>query len=381
MIKMKKPPMGLNGGFLFATRGYFSAFNNYNSNRFDQQSKLVRVSNKNPCKICGKSSWCSYTQDGELALCMHEQSGSTKTAKNGAYIHVLNPKFGERVSALSATSISKYGNSGKSTIAVYRADADITNEVYTFLLNELELTEQHADKLLNERGLGDTTIATKLYASVPPVWVLADLMKKVRERFGDNLKGIAGFYKDENGIWQFNKPQSGFFVPYRDEKGRIQALQVRRDVYQKNDKYIWLSTNPENEKFKEGTSSGAPLHFVLPDLVKETGEIIITEGALKADCISEFTGKSVVALAGVTCANFEELPANLKKALPELQKVLIAYDADFVLKKQVRNALIKMNRALKDFGYKGGVLQWDLVHGKGLDDLLLAEKQEVENER
>ena len=102
---------------------------------------------------------------------------------------------------------------------------------------------------------------------------------------------------------------------------------------------------------------------------------------MKADCISEFTGKSVVALAGVTCANFEELPANLKKALPNLQKVTIAYDADFVEKEQVRAALIKISRAMKEFGYEGGVLQWNLVEGKGLDDLLLTEKREVENER
>lgn len=381
MITMNKPPVGQKGGFLYATRHKFNINNNdYNSNRFERQSKIIRVTQKNPCKICGKPSWCSYTQNGELALCMRELSGSTKTARNGAFIHVLNPQHGERVSALSATSISKFGNSGKPTAVVYRADADRTNEVYTFFLDELELTEQHANKLLNERGLSDTTIAAKLYASVPPAWVLADLMKKVRERFGDNLKGVAGFYKDENGIWQFNKPQSGFFVPCRDEKGRIQAMMVRQDITGKN-KYIWVSTNPDKEKFKEGTSSGAPLHFVLPDLVKETGEIIITEGALKADCISEFTGKSVVALAGVTCANFEELPANLQKALPELQKVLIAYDADFIKNDAVRTALVKLNRSLKRFGYEVSVLQWDLTHGKGLDDLLLNDSREVENER
>jgi hypothetical protein len=378
---MNKPPVGKHGGFLYATRHNFSsAFNNYNSNGFDRQSKLVRVTSAKPCRICGRKKYCSYTEDGTLVLCTKTSAGSIKIAENGSFIHVLNPQHGKRVSAYSATSISKCGNSGKSTAAVYRADADRTNEVYTFFLNKLELIEQHADNLLYKRGLSDTTIAAKLYASVPSDLDLADLMKKVREKFGDNLKGVAGFYKDGNGIWQFNKPQSGFFVPYRDEKGRIQAMMVRQNITGKN-KYIWVSTNPDNEKFKNGTSSGAPLHFVLPDLVKETGEIIITEGALKADCISEFTGKSVVALAGVTCANFQELPANLKKALPELQKVLIAYDADFVKNDHVRVALVKLNRSLKRFGYEVSVLQWDLAHGKGLDDLLLNDNREVENER
>ncbi len=314
-------------------------------------------------------------------MCMRVSAGSVKTAANNAYIHVLNPQDRSKVSATSASSIRNSGNSGKLKSENHRADADRTNEVYTFVLDGLELTEQHAESLLNKRGLSDMTIAAKLYASVPSVSKLSELMEQVREEFGDNLKGVAGFYKDEDGIWQFNKPQNGFFIPYRDEKGRIQALQVRRDNAEEN-KYIWLSTNPDNnEKFKDGASSGAPLHFVLPDLVKDTGEILITEGALKADCISEFTGKSVVALAGVTCANFEELPANLKKALPALQKVVIAYDADFSVNNQVKRALLKMNRALKDFGYRGGVLQWELAQGKGLDDLLLAEKREVENER
>ena len=266
MIRTKKPQAGKLDGFLYATRHKFlHTFNNYNSSRFREQSKLLRVNKRKPCVICGKSKWCSYSEDGNIALCMNNSAGSAKAAKNGAYVHILNPQDESKVSAYSAIAISRSGNSGKSKPAVFHADADRKNEIYTFLLDALELTERHGDGLLNERGLCDTTIAYKLYASVPPTSVLAELMTRIREMFGERLKGVAGFYKNENGIWQFNKPPEGFFVPYRDERGRIQALQVRLDYYIENNKYIWLSTNPDNEKFKDGASSGAPLHYVLPN--------------------------------------------------------------------------------------------------------------------
>ncbi len=164
MIKTKTPPVRQHGGFLFAARHSFSSgFNNYNSSRFEPQSKLLRVTKRKPCGICGKPRWCSYSDDGNIALCMNISAGSTKTARNGAYIHVLNPQDTRKVSAHSASAISKSGNIGKSNPDVFRADAERINEVYTFVLSSLELTVQHADSLLNERGLCDTTIAYKLW--------------------------------------------------------------------------------------------------------------------------------------------------------------------------------------------------------------------------
>ena len=55
------------------------------------KSRLVRVSKKNVCRICGKPNWCSATEDGGLALCMRVSAGSLRQAQNGAYIHILRP--------------------------------------------------------------------------------------------------------------------------------------------------------------------------------------------------------------------------------------------------------------------------------------------------
>jgi hypothetical protein len=378
MIKTTKPPMAIYGGNANTFTNSFFSFYKYNATYSDSQSGFVRVSKKNPCQICGKPDYCTYTKDGNLALCMRVSAGSIKTAKNNAFIHVLNAQPNHKeVSAHSAQPIKKSGNSGKSESE--DSHADHLNQVYTFLLEEcLTLNGNHAEQLRVKRDLSDTTIAAKLYASVPTKSGLQSVNQKMREKFGDQLKGVAGFYKDEwERIWKIQLASGGgFFVPYRNEKGLISGLQIRND--DESTKYIWFSTNPEY--FNEGTSSGAPLHFTLPDLVKETGEIVITEGALKADCFSERTGKPCVALAGVTGVNFENLSSRIKKVFPELQKVIIAYDADWKQNDSVRKALIRLSRSLKRSGFEVVIWDWDIKFGKGIDDLAANEIREVENE-
>lgn len=47
-----------------------------------------RVTKQNPCVICEKADWCTYTDDGEIANCMRVMSD--KPARNGnGYIHRL----------------------------------------------------------------------------------------------------------------------------------------------------------------------------------------------------------------------------------------------------------------------------------------------------
>lgn len=377
MIKTKKPLARQRSGFLFATRHNYSfGYNNYNSNRFEPQSKILRVNKKNPCKICGRPDWCSYTQNGELALCMRVSAGSIKTAANNAFIHVLNPQDRSKVSATSASSIRNSGNSGKLKSENNLADADTRHEVYTYLLECLNLNALHGSHLIYERGLHDRTIASCIYASVPEDDELERVMAKLRAKFGDRLKGVAGFYKDSDGLWQMRSLPDGFFVPYRDVFGRISGIQIRRDAHKKP-KYFWFSTPPED--FREGTSSGSHLHFTAPDLAIRSGEIIITEGALKADSITIFMDEPCVALAGVTTANFDKLPAELKKSVSTLRKVKIAYDADFLENEHVKKAIIKLSRSLRAFGFEVDIWTWNPDYGKGLDDLLRQDIGEGEN--
>src|SRR5688572_25715727 len=54
------------------------------------QSGFVRVNRKQPCRICGKPDYCTYSGDGKLIFCMRVSAGSVKAAMNGAYIHIAD---------------------------------------------------------------------------------------------------------------------------------------------------------------------------------------------------------------------------------------------------------------------------------------------------
>ena len=54
------------------------------------------------------------------------------------------------------------------------------------------------------------------------------------------------------------------------------------------------------------------------------------------------------------------------------RKVIIAFDADAAVKDQVRFARIELAQYLRRQGSVVGFLEWDLAHGKGIDDHLAA---------
>jgi hypothetical protein len=53
--------------------------------------KLIRVSKRHPCSICGDTSWCSFREDMTLAICMRREEGSIKATKDGkGWVHLLD---------------------------------------------------------------------------------------------------------------------------------------------------------------------------------------------------------------------------------------------------------------------------------------------------
>lgn len=328
----------------------------------DFKTEFIRVSKHKPCGICGKPDWCAVSADGALALCMRQRAGSVKQAPNGANIHILNGRASQAHSAVSARHIRRCGNCGEG-----RADDERLHRVYHFLLTEgCLLKPEHGDHLLDKRGLSDTTVAANLYASCPSGNAWRVICAELRAQFGEKLHGVPGFYRDLKGGWQF-VPCDGFFIPVRDVRGRIVGLQVRRDRDLKP-KYLWFSTRPD--KFPCGASSGAPVHYAKPDLARRSGSALLTEGALKADIISESEDVAVIAVAGVTAVNPETLAAQVQREIPELQSITIAFDMDWRHKPEVKDALLRVERAMAAH-FKVMVRVWDIENGKGFDDLLL----------
>lgn len=343
--------------------------NKHNQTLRYSRHDFARVTQKNPCRICHKPDWCTYTKDGARAYCMREPSGSAWQAGNGAYVHLLQDAYtGRRHSAFSTPPIGDCGSVGTE-----RADADRRDAVYRALLESLELTEAHGNHLLDERGLSDTAVAYKLYASVPSAARARQACDELSRRF--DLQGVPGFYK-RDGLWRLRCYRHGFYVPYRAAQGRIDGLQVRLD--EGEPRYYWFSTS-DTDKYPLGASSGTPIHFAKPDLVRQSGFVRITEGALKADRIAEFTDEAWIGLAGVECFK-DSFGLELREQLPELQTVDVAFDIDWQEKPEVSKALFRLRRALRAAELAVTVRLWDATLGKGFDDVLFNVERKTDDE-
>ena len=71
------------------------------------------------------------------------------------------------------------------------------------------------------------------------------------------------------------------------------------------------------------------MHFRNPERARESGQAILTEGALKGDTAAHLLGDQhcVIALAGVGSFQ-EDFGRWLREQMPELRQIVIAFDAD-----------------------------------------------------
>jgi hypothetical protein len=223
--------------------------------------------------------------------------------------------------------------------------------------------------LLSDRKLSDTTIAYNLYASLPEQGNVKKIFKAVLALEKD-LTGCAGFYRDEIGQWQMRFYYNGIFIPCRNLKGQIISLQIRLDKPIDDNKYIWFSSS---NKYK-GASPKIDLHYAKPDLIRQTGRLIITEGLLKADICSERLDCAVAGIGGanISIDRARNYISDLKSEFPMIEQVSLAPDADWKEKEAVRTAFLNLRQATSEADIKTNVLLWNKDLGKGLDDLLNA---------
>jgi DNA primase len=278
---------------------------------------------------------------------------SEKPTANGGWLHIFR----------DASAPDKLRPTVRATTEepAERAPIDHRDGVYCKLLRELlTLSDPHrAD--LRYRGLTDDEIERRGYKSTPTVEERRDLARALSE-YG--LEGVPGFYRD-GGRWQMVYRPSGFFIPARDEHGRIQALAQRVDEPRDGGKYIWLSSSGKDG----GASSGAPAHFAARHLMRDADEITITEGTLKAEIVAYLSGQPVVGVAGVH--SIRGLAERLK-AFPKLRRTIIAYDKDMLDKPQVMDALLKLTAQLEAAGFQVRIRTWP-GRENGLDDYLLSQ--------
>lgn len=239
------------------------------------------------------------------------------------------------------------------------------NAVYRALIKRLVLSPRHRASLI-DRGLDEDTIETRQYKSTVG-WessrgVCVSLLKE-----GYKLEGIPGFFKDRYGNWVF-MTLPGFFISSQDKEGRIQGFQIRvDDQYRKEKdtaKYLSFSSSGK----PEGCSCGALIHVAVPegkDLQNST--VWVTEGPLKADIASRYTGMPFLGVPGVSVyKQAAEYAAQL-----DIHHTAVAYDMDIRKNPHVAKAEKSLVQELWAKGIKAVPVNWDEGRGKGIDDAVI----------
>jgi hypothetical protein len=265
-----------------------------------------------------------------------------------------------------------------------RAPIEVRDAIYREMIRISPATRYRPQLIDGPDGLLSRRISLKQIASYGALPASArerarlarSLRSFARARFPKfaNLIGIPGFWRDDKGftqIWKSrNYRQPTLIVPYKDQVGRIQACQLRLhkdDLSPDNPKkYRWLSSPNE----PRGCSSGTPIHFSFNPSTATGADIVMTEGALKADTVSCLRPLArLIATSGVSCSHNELIEA----ARP--YNALIGFDADYKTNPAVCMQLAtliaarELDQVNHQLSHTTKVLFWE--GQKGIDDAAL----------
>lgn len=199
-----------------------------------------------------------------------------------------------------------------------------------------------------------------------------ELFKQMFKIFAE----VPGFYV-QNGEITWTR-LDGLAIPVKTF-GYVTGIQIRlRNPKQGMARYIWFSSS--NKYY--GASAGSPIClFDSQEQCKDESKwnpLIITEGFFKGlQYHKQFKTAKVAALPGV--GNFKDLNEKVinrylgKKDSYSPYKpdhIIIGYDADSLVNKQVLEQEIRLYKSVKQYGLPVYVIYWNLNEGKGFDDLV-----------
>jgi len=313
----------------------------------------------NPCQICGKTKYCSESEDSVWGICRFLDTGEgvRKQDRNGADYFVYRLKDSNN----NFEPVFESDNNNQASLKTL--DPHTLNRVYDSLFKKLNLSPEHRENLL-KRGLTDEEIVKRNYKtlSLPG---RSKLGKYLISRFDvETCSSVPGIYlkSEDNKSWWSIAGSPGILIPVRDIKGRIVACKIRRDDG-RDPRYTSLSS-----KKYGGASPGSKVHVSLYGGKTTTARL--TEGELKADVSTCLSGVLTISIPGVS---------NWRQAVPVLQEmgvktVLLAFDMDAPNNFNVARALSNTFDALNKEGFDVQLERWNGADGKGIDDLLAAGK-------
>lgn len=258
------------------------------------------------------------------------------------------------------------------------------------------------------------------------------LANQLIEKFGqDCLLGVPGAYKDGQGKWTFAGPK-GILFPLYDANHNLYRLRVRMDFTDVKEQLISMGTGDRyfdkdgqryyvsfmkgiyiidsgDKKFDKGSGkyrNFSSFHaddeeykrgFIVNSYDKgcEAGNQLgiyydsgrdnmyiafVTEGEKKGVYCNDKMRAPFISVPGVN--SWSKLIEGKKgnRAIDILQSrgvgmFVIAYDADKAVNNKVLDSEQYAIQALKVEGFSIGVAEWDMRHGKGIDDLLQGGRQ------
>jgi predicted P-loop ATPase len=233
-------------------------------------------------------------------------------------------------------------------------------------------------------------LTTGDYAALEARWIDPGLSDQAGLRRVDSLTGaeIAG---RKSGNY------AGILIPYfRPGESDVREYRLRRD--QPDLEYDSAGNLKPRQKYLSPPGRSNMLYLVPgagPSLLRDTSiPIVITEGEFKTLALfrlASYRSSSTpqflpVGVSGVynwrgtigKTVGPDGSRLDIKGAIPDLdwivwedRRVLIAYDADSVMKDLVRIARSELAAHLRGRGAVVGFLEWDLEKGKGIDDHLV----------
>lgn len=238
------------------------------------------------------------------------------------------------------------------------ADIERRHRVYSALLECLPLANDHWENLRN-RGLSDDAVRHFQYRTAPTE-NLQGLAQNLIQT-GCDLYGVPGFYRDAQGGWTLASYRRGIMIPCRDRFGRIQSLHIRLDKkLKRGGKFLTFSSTDK----PDGAGAENWCHIAGPI----QPEILLIEGYMKADIVHHFTGRTVLAIPGVTST--QQLITTLKELSGlGVRRVMTCFDMDYMKNWHVENAYRKLLQLLSGLDITFGTYLWDPAYN-GLDDYI-----------
>ncbi len=366
------------------------------------------VTKERPCPICGKDHRCKLAEDGLAAICFRCSNGdgiapfgwrkTKQSPRGGAEFHhsekqshsrrktpkqrtapavvLSSARSGESAPAQSApiepagtgepaalTESPALAEATESNAEPQQASADDCDRVYDALLGRWSLSDSHRQQL-RDRGFTDKAIEKGGYKTKPAKTCIVDCAT-IRKRVGQAI------FDAVPGVWQGRSlgmtEKGGIVIPVRAVGGQVTALRLRLDDPGEGGKYRWITSRAGDE---DGPSPGTPVHVPL-GVTSPSPLVRVTEGEFKADFCSQVDALPTISIPGV----------NLwERAFPVLEElkvktVRVAFDADASTNVDVSRNLVLFIEALVAKGIAVELERWDPSDGKGIDDLLRADKQ------